>query len=79
MMQHVFRRLICFCLALALCLSLAACGTKPEQTNSTGGGSAESGQSGTAANTGYRTDDSAVYNGLFDTSRVHTVDITLSA
>ena len=82
-MQPVFRRLICFCLILALCLSLAACGTKPEQTNSSGSGqsgnSAKSGQTGTAANTGSRADDTAVYNGLFDMSRVHTIDITLSA
>ena len=35
--------------------------------------------SGNNAQTGTSTDDAAVYNGLFDTSRVHTVDVTLSA
>jgi spore coat protein CotH len=91
-MQPVFRRLTCFVLVLALCLSLAACGTKTEQTDSSGSGASDNGQSentsnngqtgngsGNASQTGTSTGDAGVYNGLFDTSRVHTVDVTISA
>ena len=95
-MQPVIRRLICFVLALALCLSLAACGTKTEQTDNPDSSASNSGQSGNTSESqsgstsesqsgngfdsqaGTAAGDADAYNGLFDTSRVHTVDVTIS-
>ena len=70
-MQTVLRRLLCLILTLVLALTLPGCGkdTPPENTSTT---------SGTQNTESDVRPDTASYNGLFETDRVHTVDVTIS-
>ena len=77
-MQKIYRRLLSMALILALVLSLTACGQNTGQTVGSGAADNPAQSGNTASNTSLRTDEDTVYNGLFDTSRVHTVSVTLS-
>ena len=86
-MRNLFKRLLCLATVLALALSLAACGGGTSSTGSADASGSAAASGDQAASTGDKTaatgdkpgtGDAAVYNGLFDTSYVHTVDITIS-
>ncbi len=84
-MKAMFHRILCLGLVLVLLLSVSACGEKGEPVSS----SAESPALNSAENSpasgktealpeGGGEENPAVYNGLFDSSRVHSIDVTLS-
>lgn len=91
-MKQSIRRLLCLGLIFALALSLAACGqteTKspdstadpPAQAEGTAATAQQTAQTetvGQAEATEPTAEDGSVYNGLFETDRVHTVDVTIS-
>ena len=88
-MKQSIRRLLCLALTLLLVLSLSACGqTEAGESGSTGSAQTESTAAASAATqtetmaqtaqTQPAAETGSVYNGLFETDRVHTVDVTIS-
>ena len=80
-MKKPIRRLLCLAMALMLILALAGCGRNAAQdsekdTEKSGGQAAVTPVSGEAGSVS--SGDAEAYNGLFDTSRVHAVDVTIS-
>ena len=83
-------RLLCLALSLTLLLALAACGRSPAPEASGGEESAAPSRENTASDAasaepdptqsraGTEQGEAGVYNGLFDDSRVHSVDVTIS-
>ena len=74
-MHSIPRRCFCLLLVLVFVLSLAACTADPEENASREDAQGETaGISGGGSETG----DPTVYNGLFDSGRIHSVDVTVS-
>ena len=74
-MHSIPRRCFCLLLVLVFALSLAACTADPEENASREDAQGETaGISGGGSETG----DPTVYNGLFDSGRIHSVDVTVS-
>ena len=72
-MQTMLRRLLCLILTLVLALTLPGCGKDTPPTNTSTAAAA-----GTQNAESEVQPDPAVYNGLFEADRVHTVDVTIS-
>lgn len=77
-MKSITRWLAAVMTALTMVLALAACEKETKQADSTRTGNTVSSEA-LEQRSAQQQADTAVYNGLFDNSIVHTVDVTISA